>query len=59
LQTLVRAIVLAEPMAKDFEDLFTDIGDDDTVIALAESFSFKNCIRRQRLAEVISAGTGV
>lgn len=59
LQTLVRAIVLAEPMAKDFEELFTDIGDDETVIALAESFSFKNCIRRQRLAEVISARTGV
>jgi endoglucanase len=55
LQTLVRAIVLAEPMVKDFEKLFVGIEDDVTVIALAESFKFENCIRRQRLAEVIAA----
>lgn len=58
LQTLVRAIVLAEPMVKDFEKLFENIDDDATVIALAESFKFQNCIRRQRLAETIAARTG-
>ena len=58
LQTLVRAIVLAEPMVKDFEKLFEGIDDDETVIALAESFKFENCIRRQRLAEVIAARSG-
>jgi endoglucanase len=57
LQTLVRAIVLAEPMVKDFEKLFVGIEDDLTVIALAESFKFENCIRRRRLAELIAART--
>jgi hypothetical protein len=58
LQTLVRAIVLAEPMIKDFEKLFEQIDDDDTVVALAESFAFGNCVRRQRLAETIAARAG-
>ena len=56
-QQLVRSILLAEPMAKDFEDCFTGIDNDETVIALANSFSFGNCVRRQRLAEVIMSRT--
>ena len=56
-QQLVRSILLAEPMAKDFGDCFAGIDTDETVIALADSFSFRNCVRRQRLAEMISSKT--
>jgi len=58
IQTLVRSIVLAEPMIKDFEDCFADVGDDETVIALAESFRFANSVRRQRLADLIASAIG-
>jgi endoglucanase len=55
-QTLVRSILLGEPMVKDFEDCFTGV-DDETVIALAESFSFGNCVPRRRLAHLIASKT--
>lgn len=54
-QTIVRSILLAEPMVGDFEACFRGIDDDETVIALAESFSFKNCVRRQKLADLIAS----
>jgi hypothetical protein len=57
IQTLVRSIVLAEPMIKDFEDCFADVADDATVVVLAESFRFGNCVRRQRLADLIASKT--
>ena len=57
-QQLVRSILLGEPMAEDFGKLFADIDDDETVIALAESFALGNCVRRQRLADLIAARTG-
>jgi endoglucanase len=56
-QQLVRSILLAEPMAEDFGALFTDVKDDETLIELADSFAFGNCVRRQRLAELIAART--
>ena len=56
IQTLVRSILLAEPMAQDFGDCFAGV-DDAAAIALAESFSFQNCVRRQRLADLIAAKT--
>jgi hypothetical protein len=55
LTTLVRGIVLAEPMADEFGGCFTDITDEQTVIALADSFRLKNCVVRQRLAAILSA----
>jgi len=55
LATIVRAIVLAEPMLKDFEKLFTGITDDETVVRLAESFRFGNCVKRERLAGLLAA----
>jgi endoglucanase len=56
-QTLVRSILLAEPMTKDFENCFAGIDDDATAIALAESFRFGNCVRRQKLADLIVSKT--
>jgi aryl-phospho-beta-D-glucosidase BglC (GH1 family) len=52
---LVRSILLAEPMLGDFRACFTDVGDDETVIALAESFALENCVKRDRLAALLSA----
>ena len=52
--TLVRNILLAQPMAKDFGNCFAGI-DDQTAIALAESFSFRNCVRNLRLAELVTS----
>ena len=57
IQTLVRSILPAEPMAQDFGDCFAGV-DDESAIALAESFRFGNCVRRQRLAELIASKTG-
>jgi hypothetical protein len=54
IQTLVRSILLAEPMAADFGDCFVGV-DDEQAIALAESFRFDKCARRQRLADLIAA----
>ena len=51
--TLVRSIMLAEPMLDDFEQLLSDVPDDATVTALANSFKFSNCVRRVRLAELV------
>lgn len=54
LATIVRAVVLAEPMLKDFEKLFTTVRDEETVVALAESFRFGNCVKRERLAALLA-----
>jgi len=56
-QQLVRSILLAEPMTSDFEACFRGIDDDASVIALADSFAFANCERRERLAELIASKT--
>ena len=57
MQQLVRSILLAEPMTGDFEACFRGIDDDATVIALAESFAFANCERRERLADLLASKT--
>ena len=54
-QTIVRSILLAEPMARDFGACFENVRSDDEVIALADSFAFTQCVRRQRLADLIEA----
>jgi hypothetical protein len=54
-QTIVRSILLAEPMVKDFQKCFEGITDDATVIALADSFAFRNCVKREPLAELIAS----
>jgi aryl-phospho-beta-D-glucosidase BglC (GH1 family) len=55
LQTLVRGIVLAEPMAADFGQCFADVTRGETIEELADSFSRENCVVRERLAQVLSA----
>jgi len=53
--TLVRSIVLAEPLVEDFGRCFADVSDAATARELADSFRFENCVVRERLAEVLSA----
>jgi endoglucanase len=55
LQTLVRGILLAEPMVEDFARCFTDVTSADAAIELAESFAFGNCVVRAQLAEILQA----
>jgi len=55
LMTLVRSIVLAEPMVADFGGCFAGITDGDTVLALADSFRLDHCVVRDRLAAIASA----
>jgi endoglucanase len=56
LMTLVRGILLAEPMLDEFGQCFAGITAAETVVALAESFVLENCVVRERLAGVLSAG---
>ena len=53
LMTLVRAIVLAEPMVEDFGRCFAGITDIATVTELADSFRLDNCVVRERLASIL------
>jgi hypothetical protein len=52
---LVRSILLAEPMVEDFRRCMSGITDDATVIALADSFALARCVRRDRLADLLTA----
>jgi endoglucanase len=51
---LVRGILLAEPLAEEFGACFADVTDDETVIALADSFRLENCVVRERLAALLA-----
>jgi endoglucanase len=53
--TLVRNILLAEPMLDDFGRCFADVTRGETVWELADSFRLENCVVRDRLAEVLAA----
>ncbi len=55
LMTLIRGIVLAEPMAEEFGQCFAGITEAETVRELADSFRLENCVVRERLARVLSA----
>ena len=52
--TLVRSIVLAEPMLDDVARLVRSLDSDDEVVALANSFRFDQCNIRTSLQEVIA-----
>ena len=52
--TLVRSIVLAEPMLGDVARLVGSVDSDDEVVALANSFRFDQCNIRTSLQEVIA-----
>lgn len=53
--TLIRHIMLAEPLSEEFASVFTGITEEQAV-ALADSFRIGNTIERTRLADVIRAG---
>jgi aryl-phospho-beta-D-glucosidase BglC (GH1 family) len=53
--TLVRNILLAEPLLDDFGRCFTDVTRPETVDQLAGSFSLESCVARERLAGILSA----
>ena len=48
--TLVRNILLAEPMVEEFGRCFTDVTSAATARDLAGSFRLENCVVRERLA---------
>ena len=55
ISTLVRNILLAEPMVDDFGRCFADVTRAETARELADSFRLENCVVRERLAAVLSA----
>jgi endoglucanase len=55
-KTLVRHILLAEPLVDDFGRCFQGLGGDQAA-ALADSFRLESCIRRQRLLDILRADT--
>lgn len=48
----IRHVMLAEAMVDDFARAFTDVGPDEAE-RLADAFAFENCVRRERLADVL------
>jgi aryl-phospho-beta-D-glucosidase BglC (GH1 family) len=55
IMTLVRCILLAEPMLEDFGRCFAGVAETATVHELADSFLLENCVVRQGLADVLAA----
>ena len=51
---LVRHILLAEPLVDDFARCFEGVGADEAA-ALADSFRFDACLKRDRLLDVLRA----
>ena len=54
IMTLVRGILLAQPMLEDFGRCFAGVTDAATVHALADSFMLENCVIRSRLAAMLA-----
>ncbi|HEX4087557.1 MAG TPA: glycoside hydrolase family 5 protein [Trebonia sp.] len=52
--TLVRNILLAEPMVEEFGRCFADVSSAATARDLAGSFRLENCVVRERLADVLA-----
>ena len=52
--TIVRSILLSEPMIDQFARCLAGV-DDEGVVALAESFRFSRCVRRERLAALLAS----
>jgi endoglucanase len=55
IMTLVRCILLAEPMLDEFGRCFADVTTAQAARELADSFALENCGVREKLAEVLSA----
>ena len=50
---LVRNILIAEALIPDYCNLFKDKTDEE-IIALAQSFRFDNCVKRERLEDILT-----
>jgi endoglucanase len=55
IDTLVRHILLAEPLLQDFERCFEGVGPDEAE-ALADDFRLERCVRRTGLLDVLREG---
>lgn len=53
-EELVRYILFAQPLVGEYAELFRGLSDDD-LDALADSFTFANCARREPLADILRA----
>jgi hypothetical protein len=51
---IVRHILFAQALLPEYAALFRGLSDDD-LEALADSFSLANCVRRERLCEIVRA----
>jgi hypothetical protein len=56
--TVLNNLLFAQPLADDYADLFRGLTDDE-LDALADSFSFENCVVRDSLREQLVAGQDV
>jgi endoglucanase len=50
---IVRHVLLAEPMVREFAECFRDMGESEVDEAMI-SFRFENCVRREELAAVLA-----
>jgi aryl-phospho-beta-D-glucosidase BglC (GH1 family) len=50
---LVRQILLAEPLLEEFGALFTGLDEQD-IDTLLQSFRFQNCVRHEKLADILA-----
>ena len=50
---LIRHILIAEALAKEYCNLFRNLSDED-LLALAQSFRFENYVKRQRLEDILT-----
>ena len=50
---LVRHILIAEALVPEYCNLFKDKSDEE-IIALAQSFRFDNCVKRERLEDILT-----
>jgi endoglucanase len=55
-QRIVRYIMLAEPLVKDFGRCFEGIRRPETILGLADSFKLENCLMRTRLLDILEEG---
>jgi endoglucanase len=53
IELLVRNILLAEPMLKEYGELFRGM-DEAEIDDMMRSFRFENCVRREELASILS-----
>ena len=49
---MIRHILIAEALVPDYCNLFKNLSEQE-VVALAESFRFDNCVKRDRLEKIL------